>query len=105
MKITLSQKQVVARKQYHDNCMEHLEFGLIKRVDGKWFVDLKEAKDLSISDEDIKVIQFHCDRNFQIPIGEKYKYYAGIYDGEFYVGRTSISLSAIISKYDLWYED
>lgn len=100
-----TRKEVVARKEYSNSCYDHLDFGLIKVRDGKKTIDLKEAEDLSITAEDIVTLQAACDKDWKILPGEKHIYVTGIYEDEFYTCRFSIEVSAILHKYDLWYEE
>lgn len=101
----MKEKEVVARKEYHDDCMDHLDFGLLIKVDGKYTVDHQEAEKLGIDEDDIATIQAHCDKGWKILPGEKHLYITGSYEGESYVGRRSIEISDLLDRNDLWFED
>lgn len=105
MNTQFKRKEVTAKKEYHDQCCDHLDFGLIRIIDGKKTVDPKEAADLSMTAEDIAILQEAVNKNFRILPGEKHIYTSGIYEGDFYSVRFSIPVSNILTKYDLWYED
>lgn len=98
-------KEVVARKEYPDDCRDHLDFGILVKVDGKCTVDIEEAKTFDITDEDIAIIQAHCDKGWKILKGEKHEHKTGWYEGDRYSVRFSLEISAILDKYNLWYED
>lgn len=105
MSVTLKNKIVTARKEYYDQCRDHLDFGILKLDKGVWSVNDNEADSIGIKHEDRAIIQKHIDRNFRILTGENHKYQCGVYDGDFYAVRLSLELSAILTKYNLWYED
>lgn len=102
---TFPRKEVVARQDYDDYCRHHLEFGMIEKVDGKYIIDLDEAKRFNVSDEDIAILQEACNGDWKIKKGEKHVYSTGTCDGEFYAIRFSIIVATILTKYDLWYEE
>lgn len=103
--VNLKRKEVVAKKEYNDDCYDHLNWGLLKVRGGEKTLDIEEAYDLGISIKDIETLQAACDRNFKILPGEKHIYIVGKYDDEFYTCRFSLAISAILNKYELWYEE
>ena len=101
----LTDKKVIARKEHYDSCRDHLDFGIVRYSDSKFYVNQKEIDDLQISKEDAEMLQRHCDKNFKILKGELHRYQSGTYDGDFYSVHCSIELSDFLTKYDLWYEE
>lgn len=97
--------EIVARKEHSDSCHDHLDFGLLIRVDGKETINVKEAEYLELSEEDIATIQSACDKGWKIIPGEKHVHVTGSYEGMRYSSRFSIAISDILDRYDLWYED
>ncbi|AMR34147.1 hypothetical protein A0256_23195 [Mucilaginibacter sp. PAMC 26640] len=101
-------KEVVARKEHSCDWFEHLDASNIINRDNatkKWSVNRAECLDLSMSEEDIAELEAYCEGDFKIKVGEVYKSTSGKWEGDMCSFKAKASISAIVHKYDLAYED
>lgn len=99
-------KKVVARKEYTCDWFEHVNCSdLIKKENGKWVVDRDNCLDMSISEADMLELQAYCDCDFKIKVGELHNTTSGKFDGVMCTFRGKISISDLMHRNDLVYED
>lgn len=104
MHTVLTDKNVVARKDYTSVYRDNFDYLITKDEQGKNVVDLKEANSFGMTDEEIKTIQSAIDNNWRIKKGELHHYQFGVYDGETYSARAPFGIHEICCKYDLFEE-
>lgn len=90
MNTILKSEWRTATKQHHDDGSENIENYDIDRED----LTIEEKEDL----------KFLRDRNYIIPVGEKYLYQVGVFDGDFYAVHVSGKAQNLIMKYELYDE-
>ena len=96
----LKKGYVKARKDHPGDGSDYFEFAKKKAE-----YDIKEFKDLGMSDEEIQTIMEAEDRKFKIHKGEMYYCQVGVWDGDLYTFRTIKDIHEILVKYDLYGEE
>jgi len=95
---------VVAKKDYISQYRDNFDYLVTKDENGKIIVDLKEAKSLYFTDDEIKTLQLAIDNEWKISKGEHHHCQTGIYDGEFYTARAPKGIHEICCKHQLFEE-
>lgn len=100
----LTDKNVVARKDYVSVYRDNFDYLIAKDESGKTIVDLKEANIFGMTEEEIQTIQSAIDSNWLIKKGELHHYQFGVYEGECYSARAPKGIHEICCKYKLFEE-
>jgi len=100
----LTDKNVVARKDYISNYSDNFDYLIIINQYGKKVVDIKEANNFGMTEDEINTIQSAIDSNWKIKKGDLHHYQFGIYYGETYTARAPKGIHEICCKYRLFEE-
>lgn len=101
-------KQVIARKEYHCEWKDHLELSDVINIGRNGqpdTVNYDQVKEYGLDDDEIKVLEQYIADNYIIKKGELHNVTSGKIEGMWAECRCKIAVSDIVHKYELASED